>query len=65
MDSHQFKKFDALDEYHQNISRACPKNQKSVEDPRIGTDKILYGSDFPSLAPQVEMEKFLSLDIIS
>ena len=38
------------------------KIQQALADPRIGPNKILYGSDFPSLAPQVEMEKILSLN---
>ncbi|MFX0099551.1 MAG: amidohydrolase family protein [Candidatus Hodarchaeota archaeon] len=38
------------------------KIQQALEDPRIGPGKILYGSDFPGLAPQVEIEKILSLD---
>lgn len=37
--------------------------QRAVDDPRIGVQKVLFGSDFPSLAPQVELEKIFSLDI--
>ena len=39
------------------------KIQEAIEDPEIGPGKILYGSDLPSLAPQVEMEKIFSLDV--
>ncbi|MHA1683446.1 MAG: amidohydrolase family protein [Promethearchaeota archaeon] len=35
--------------------------QKAVDDPDIGPERVLFGSDFPSLAPQVEIEKVLAL----
>ncbi len=36
--------------------------QRAIEDPAIGPDRVLYGSDFPSLEPAVEMEKVLALN---
>ncbi|MHA1849535.1 MAG: amidohydrolase family protein, partial [Promethearchaeota archaeon] len=37
--------------------------QKAIESPEIGPDRILFGSDFPSLAPQVELEKIFALNV--
>jgi predicted TIM-barrel fold metal-dependent hydrolase len=37
--------------------------EKAIKTPEIGVDRILYGSDLPSLHPIVEMMKILSLPV--
>lgn len=37
--------------------------QKAIDDPDIGSERVLYGSDFPSLEPKVEMEKVHALNV--
>jgi hypothetical protein len=36
---------------------------EAIKDPDIGVDRILFGTDIPSLHPRVEIEKVLSLPI--
>ena len=58
------------------VARNCPnsyleisgnpynsKFMEAIKDPAIGMNKILFGTDLPSLHPRVEMEKILSLPI--
>ncbi|MHA1821774.1 MAG: amidohydrolase family protein [Promethearchaeota archaeon] len=39
--------------------------EHAIKDPDIGVEKVLYGSDLPTLDPTVEMMKILQLDMIS
>ncbi len=39
------------------------KFMEAIKDPDIGVERILFGTDIPSLNPRVEIEKVLSLDI--
>lgn len=36
---------------------------EAIKDPDIGVERILFGTDTPSLSPRVEIEKVLALPI--
>mgnify|MGYP006293808217 FL=1 len=59
-----------------DVARTCPNTfleisgnpyifrfMEAIKDPDIGIEKLLFGSDLPSLNPRVEIQKILSLDI--
>lgn len=59
-----------------DVARKCPNTfleisgnpyifrfMEAIKDPDIGIEKLLFGSDLPSLNPRVEIQKILSLDI--
>ncbi len=58
------------------VARECPnsflemcgnpytyKFMEAIRDPDIGIEKVLFGTDIPSLNPRVEIEKVFALDI--
>lgn len=59
-----------------NVARECPnsylemsgnpytyKFMEAIKDSNIGIERILFGTDFPSLDPRVEIEKVFALDL--
>jgi len=58
------------------VARECPnsymemsgnpytyKFMEAIKDPDIGIERILFGTDIPSLNPRVELEKIFALDV--